>query len=65
MAKLLTCGFHGFSLNCESFPMNHGLVDWQYTIFHSKCESFPPQSFCHIWYLLQPYAYNIALATDA
>ena len=22
-------GFHGFSLICECFPMNHGLVDWQ------------------------------------
>ena len=24
------CGFHGFSLNCESFCTNYGLVDWQF-----------------------------------
>ena len=24
------CGFHGFSLNCDSFPINYGLVDRQY-----------------------------------
>ena len=23
-------GFHGFSLNCETFPMNYGLFDRQY-----------------------------------
>ena len=24
------CGFHSFSLNCKSFPLNHGLVNQQY-----------------------------------
>ena len=48
------------SLNRESFPMNYGLVHWQYKYtsiiarifqtFHSKHKSFPPQIFCCIWH---------------
>ena len=56
--------FHGFALNCEYYPANHGLVDQQYestknatmnfllriAFYHSKRESFPPQMFCRIQY---------------
>ena len=50
------CGFHSFSLNYESFPVNHGLVDWQYKstkmlqqkFYHG---SFLPRNFCRIWYV--------------
>ena len=53
-------GFYGFSLNCESFPVNHGLIDWKYksktmlqqnvycdiTIFHSKHIPHVYSSYC-------------------
>ena len=49
-------GFRGFSLNCECFPMNYGLVDWQCKStsmlpqannnFHPKREGFTPRVFC-------------------
>ena len=43
--------FSQFSLNYESFPVNHGLVDWQYKstkmlqqkFYHG---SFLPRNFC-------------------
>ena len=57
--------FLQFFTQLQIFPMNDGLVNWQYksthkhatakasqwiTIFHSKRESFPPWMFCCIWY---------------
>ena len=54
--------FCSFPLNCESFPMNYGLVHQQYKSiqscyhesfpvndeFHSKHEHFLPRTFYHM-----------------
>ena len=67
-----TCGF---SLNCESFPANYGLVDqqckstellqWNFTAnsyFPLKTGKFPPRMFSHIRYITVQWVEGI-LAT--